>query len=66
MASLLSAVNKQRKKFVKMMRDSKRSNLFYGQSKTSEANGRNSSKWTGHQVGLPKTFKMVKIIKPSK
>ena len=32
-------------------------------SRTSEANEQNSSKWTGHYVGLSKTLKFVKILK---
>ena len=32
----------------------------YATSRTSETNGRNSSKWTG-LIGLAKTLKMVKI-----
>ena len=32
-------------------------------SKTSKANGRNSSKWTGPFVGLSKTLKIIKISK---
>ena len=35
--------------------------MYCNMSRTSEANGHNSSKWTGHSVGLPKTFKMVKM-----
>ena len=35
--------------------------FVHDQSRTSEANGRNSSKWTGPIVGLSKTLKIVKL-----
>ena len=52
-----------RKEFVESLLGVHMAGIIWGYSRTSDANGRKSSKCTGHFVRLSKTFKMVKSLK---